>query len=116
MKLREAKVEFPLESFFYSATGKIKSPIRVTKLKYAEHEDRQNMVSHIENRIVLLSNLENPYQYSFKHLKLKLSFIKKNIEMFRERKEILSMGRDIIESKGGVIYCSETNTTAKCIK
>jgi hypothetical protein len=48
--LKQAKEEYQWGSYFYSTTGKIKSPIRVTELKISDNYP--NMIVEIEGGVV----------------------------------------------------------------
>ena len=112
MKLSQAREEFPINSLFLSATGNIKKPLTVVKLMYAQHEDRKERIKNIEKYVLNLhnKNFYPKFVNSFSKLDLSLCGCKEELE---EREYLLSLKRDIINEEGGVIFCGETNSTAK---
>jgi hypothetical protein len=113
MKLKEIKKDYPVDSWFFSATGKIKRPLKVTELRYANHEERFDRIKELEN-IILKNYTNNTGMYvNYNKIVFKYSFAKKMLKELKERKYLLYLKRDIVEANGGVIYCGETNTLAK---
>ena len=52
--LKEAKLKFPKGSLFYSATGLIKTPIRVTSLRVSENY--KNTIVNAEYGVIYTNN------------------------------------------------------------
>jgi hypothetical protein len=86
--LKEIKKLYPIGSQFFSATKNLKSPLKVSSLRVAEHLDRQEEIRQLKE------NKSN----------------RKRLEY------LLSLEPDIINSDGGVIYCGETKTWAEKIE
>lgn len=117
MKLEQAQQEFPLGTAFISATKKIKAPLIVTELKYAEHLDREEAIRNIEQTVIKKYNENYHNVFTFKKIKFKPEFSEEVRDLIKERQYLLSIPKDIVEVLGGVIYCGETNTLAeKCEK
>lgn len=52
--LKEAKLKFPKGSLFYSATGNLKTPIRVTSLRVSENY--KNTIVNAEFGVIYTNN------------------------------------------------------------
>jgi len=102
-------------TLFLSATKNIKSPLKVTALKKAEHVDRLNRISQLERLMVIVWNENNPPKENYNQIKEQF-FIENCNKLWSERNYLLSLPKDIINSSGGVIYCGETNTWAEIVK
>ena len=116
MELKEIKKLYPVGSLFYSATNNLKQPLVVTELRFANHTDRYNRVREI-NRIILetYNKLFHPQtkQKLQKEDYKNQEFFKEIEKIYREKKYLLSLPKDIVNEEGGVIYCSETDTYAR---
>lgn len=85
--LKKARREYKPGTEFFSATKNIKTPIRVAILREALHEDRISEIKKLEH-----SSLTEDKE---------------------RRKYLQSLENDIVNSEGGVIYCSETGNWAE---
>ena len=111
MKIKELKKEFPEGTYFLSATEAIKTPLRVTKIVEARHEDRQNRIRELEREIINRYNeVHDTNHTTFYNVS---GYMIGCDEQVREISEIKKMPKDIVEVSGGVIYCGETNKIAK---
>lgn len=119
--LKEIKKQYPIGSYFYSATKNILKPLKVTGLHYAEHSDRESRINGLQKTIIRLYN-EYCGAFATKYSEVKFNnrhFIldNKSILVLKEEVEYLqSLPRDIINSDGGVIYCGENNVWAEIEK
>ena len=119
--LKEVKKQYPKGSMFYSATKKIKQPIEITEIKFAEHLERENQIKALENKAITLYN-EYCGAFASKYTEVKFNnkhFISDNkiIPILKEEIEYLqSLPKDIVNSDGGVIYCGESNVWAEKVK
>ena len=119
--LKEIKKSYPIGSHFLSATKNIKKPLRVTGLRFAEHEDRSNRIKEMQNKVIELYN-EHFNKFAVKYEEVKFSsysFLAENENKVMKLKEeieyLQSLEKDIVNSDGGVIYCGENNVWAKVI-
>jgi len=85
INLKEIKKLYPTGSMFLTATKNLKSPLTVTSIKFAEHLDRQEEIKQLRES---------------KSNKSRLNYL-------------LSLEPDIVNSEGGVIYCSESKQWAE---
>ena len=97
---------------FFSATGKVKAPLTVTILKTAEHEDRKNRISVLKTFLMSTWNTMYPKKFGKMNYEDE-EFQKQTKKQRQELKYLLSLGKDIVNLDGGVIYCAETNTWAE---
>ena len=97
---------------FFSATGKVKAPLTVTTLKTAEHEDRKNRISNLKTFLMSTWNTMYPKKFGKMNYEDE-EFQKQTKKQRQELKYLLSLGKDIVNLDGGVIYCAETNTWAE---
>lgn len=119
--LKEIKKSYPIGSHFLSATKNIKKPLRVTGLRFAEHEDRTNRIKEMQNKVIELYN-EHFNKFAVKYEEVKFSsysFLAENENKVMKLKEeieyLQSLEKDIVNSDGGVIYCGENNVWAEII-
>jgi hypothetical protein len=114
INLKEIEKNYPTGTRFFSATGKIKAPLTVTTLKIAEHEDRKNRISNLKTFLIHTWNTLYPKKFGKINYE-DSEFKNKTRKQRQELKYLLSLGKDIVNSEGGVIYCSETNTWAEIV-
>lgn len=119
--LKEIKKSYPIGSHFLSATKNIKKPLRVTGLRFAEHEDRTNRIKEMQNKVIELYNEHfNKFVVKYEEVKFSsYSFLAENENKVMKLKEeieyLQSLEKDIVNSDGGVIYCGENNVWAEII-
>lgn len=114
--LKQAKENYPKNSLFYSASGNLKSPLRVTHLRYSESKDLNDEIEDIENELIAIWNIMYPKKFANKFSKLNLKddeffhFTKRSLLKLRQLREIQP---DIVEDNGGIIFDGLTETWAK---
>jgi hypothetical protein len=110
--LKQAKQNYPKGTLFLSATGKIKSPLKVTKLNISKSEDLLEEIWLLEEKILSLWNESNP-----KHLKFSFKHVPKDFEQKERAKleDLKSTKLDIVEEEGGVIYNGLTDVWATVV-
>ena len=120
--LKEIKKQYPIGSYFITATKNIKKPLRVTGLRFAEHEDRSNRIKEMQNKVVELYN-EHFNKFAVKYEEVKFSsysFLAENDSKVMKLKEeieyLQSLPKDIVNSEGGVIYDGENNRWAEVVE
>jgi len=120
--LKEIKKQYPLNSMFLTATKNIKKPLRVTGLRYAEHEDRSNRIKEMQNKVIELYN-EHFNKFAVKYEEVKFSsysFLAENDNRVMKLKEeieyLKSLPKDVVNSEGGVVYCGENNVWAEKVE
>lgn len=113
-KYKQALRDYPKDSYFYTATGRIDSPLKVTELKVAEHLDRQQEINRLSTEIqkIWLEISPKSAKINKEHSRYE-EFKQRTVEMRVKRKRLKETPPDIIELEGGIIYCGETNTWAK---
>ena len=104
--------DYTAGTHFFSATGKVKAPLTVTILKTAEHEDRKNRISNLKTFLMSTWNIMYPKKFGKMNYEDK-QFQQQTKKQRQELKYLLSLGKDIVNLDGGVIYCAETNTWAE---
>ena len=120
INLKEIKKLYPTGSMFLTATKKIKQPLKVTEIKYAEHLERENQIKNLQNKVITLYN-EYCGAFATKYLEVRFNnrhFILDNkiVTTLKEEIEYLqSLPKDIINSDGGVIYDGETDNWAEVV-
>ena len=117
--LKEIKKQYPIGSHFLSATKNIKKPLKVTGLRFAEHEDRSNRIKEMQNKVIELYN-EHFNKFAVKYEEVKFSsysFLAENenrvMKLKEEIEHLQSLPKDVINSEGGVVYCGENNVWAE---
>lgn len=112
--LKQARKEYPKDSYFFTATGRINTPIKVTELKVAEHLDRQQEINRLSTEIqkIWLEISPKSAKINKNHSRYE-EFKQRTVEMRVKRIKLKETPSDIIEVEGGVIYCGETDTWAK---
>jgi len=120
--LKEIKKLYPIGSHFLSATKNIKKPLKVTGLRFAEHEDRSNRIKEMQNKVIELYNKHfNKYLLRYEEVKFSsYSFLAENDNRVMKLKEeieyLKSLPKDVVNSEGGVVYCGENNVWAEKVE
>ena len=121
-RLKQAKKEYKNGEYFYSATKNVKSPIEITEVVEAKHEDRVNEIKDLKEHI--LSVYRNLHPTSPKNSWSKLfspinvfetdvPFFDATIKKMKRLSDLESMKNDIINENGGVIWDNETGLWAE---
>lgn len=116
-----ARKNYKKETYFLSATKNIKKPLKVTGLRFAEHEDRSNRIKEMQNKVIELYN-EHFNKFAVKYEEVKFSsysFLAENDNRVMKLKEeieyLQSLPKDVINSEGGVIYDGDNNVWAEIV-
>lgn len=107
--------QYPKGSMFLTATKKIKKPLEVVTLEFAKHEDRENLIKEMQNKIIESYN-ERFNKFAVKYEEVKFSnpsFLEQVLRLKEEIEHLQSLPKDIVNSEGGVIYDGENNVWAE---
>ena len=121
-RLKQAKREYKNGEYFYSATKNVKTPIEITEIMEAKHEDRVNEIKDLKEHILsVYRNLhptspKNNWNKLFKPANVfetDVPFFDATIKKMKRLSDLESMKNDIINENGGIIWDNETGLWAE---
>jgi hypothetical protein len=114
--LNSAKKDYRVGDYFITATGAIKTALKVGAIKESEHLDRHLEIQMLKSKCLTIYREMYPPLDTFEKIKKafkdKPDFILATKELAERIDYLEALEKDIINSEGGVIYCGETNVWA----